>query len=339
MGRLKIAVLGLGNISKRHIKNMGSRADLVLVGRSLDRAESFKALMQLASAEVRSYEDLRRSDDLNAIIICTPPQQHCQQIEELWSTGASLLVEKPLCTSPEELLKIERLQSKPLRSNQFLMVGENYYYKPSTIFLRERIRSGALGDIKHIRVAKGSEQKSSDWRQAYGSLLEGGVHYLALLHDLMDAAGAPLQGPIKSTIAVPQGMNVERESHVIQRGGSLTAELIYSWCRPVLLKGLFQWSFVEGSRGKITFETNGILEISSRFFPMIQVNIRDIAGFQGLMNDLLLCLETGRTPYSDFKRAARDLHVPFEVYRAHGLSSEGRVVKDISAVSTKSATA
>jgi len=196
-----------------------------------------------------------------------------------------------------------------------------------------------LGEIRRIRVSKGNAQRSTDWRQSYGSLLEGGVHYLALVHDLMEAAGAQGTSSIQSTIKVPEGMSVERESHVIQKVGALTAELIYSWCRPALLKGLFQWSLVEGSRGRIIFETNGILELSSRFFPMIHVNGSDIAGFKGLMEDFLVSLERGRTPYSNFKRAARDLRVPFEVYRTHDLSSEGRVGKNIPAVARESASA
>ncbi len=67
--------------------------------------------------------------NIDGVIICSPPEFHKDQIIKSLEAGKAVLVEKPMCISEEEISEIEEVFRK--QKNPFLMVAENYYYKPS----------------------------------------------------------------------------------------------------------------------------------------------------------------------------------------------------------------
>ena len=83
------------------------------------------------------------------------------------------------------------------------------------------------------------------------------------------------------------------------------------------MKGVFQHSAIEGDRGRILFESNGIyVHIKGEgrrglTFP----GVGDLMGYGEMTRDFMKCLEEkGRKPYSDFERARRDLGIVFQAY-------------------------
>ena len=207
------------------------------------------------------------------------------------------------------------------------MVAENYYYKPSLAQLKQMVVDGAVGTVRRLEVQKLTRQSPSGWKCQYGALLEGGIHFVALIGDLADAAtpaGGLLASPTSISATFPTGSPAEpeRQSHLeLVYPGGLEARLRYAWDVPSLARGMLQHSRIVGDEGCIGFESNG-LYVWTRGRPGARLRVpglRDLMGYAAMTRDFLACLdEPGREPYSNLARARRDLSVVFEAYQKGG---------------------
>ncbi|MEE2658641.1 MAG: Gfo/Idh/MocA family oxidoreductase [Candidatus Latescibacterota bacterium] len=319
----QIGITGCGAIGALHARNLRTHgAELWLHNRTRDKAEQ---LCRQVSGEgvCNTYEELVSRCD--AVVIATPPEIHSDQLIAALISGKHCLVEKPLCASEAELRRIEDAAAA---SSAFVMVAENYYYKPSLSLMKEIVGWGGVGRVRSIHSGKRTQQEVSGWKSSYGALLEGGVHFVALISDLADTAlasdpDAPtIRYPVQITADFPTASSPERRSQSVwtyeNAGESLEAHLEYAWDVPSLTKGTFQHSRIEGDEGRIVFESNGIYlhtRGSGRrglSFP----GMSDLMGYQGMTRDFIACLKAPdeRQPYSNLERAFRDLEIVFTAY-------------------------
>ncbi|MCZ6635736.1 MAG: Gfo/Idh/MocA family oxidoreductase, partial [bacterium] len=179
--------------------------------------------------------------------------------------------------------------------------------------IKRLIAERTIGTVQSVRVQKVFTQAADGWKAGYGALLEGGIHFVALISDLFDAAPEQVEG------IFPDG-KVVHERHSVTRmtyAGGVLVELHYAWNVKSLTKGVFQHSQIVGDEGKIVFESNGMYlyvrgkHRSGIFFP----GFKDLMGTKRMISDFLHCLEeAARLPYSDFEKAKRDLGVVFQAY-------------------------
>src|SRR5690348_6078103 len=115
MTRYRVAIVGTGSIANYHIQalnEMQERAEVVAaVDVVRERVEAYSA----KNAIPRFYTDVaemleREQPDL--VDIATPPNTHYELIIRALESGASVLCEKPLCTSLSELDHILRVEQK-----------------------------------------------------------------------------------------------------------------------------------------------------------------------------------------------------------------------------------
>ncbi len=307
----KICLIGCGKIGGLHAKNLSGAADLFFCSRSRDSAERFNTAFQGKGVFPR-FDEALADADIAAVVIASPPEFHKEQVFRSLKAGKAVLVEKPMCVSREEVDEIEGvLREVP---DSLLMVAENYYYKPSLARIQQIVQDGSVGKVESVSVQKLFTQEASGWKRRYGALLEGGIHFVALISDLFQEA------PQKVTAEFPDRSEGEAERHSITRleyREGARAELNYSWKTKSLTKGIGQHSQILGSRGRILFESNGIYVFLNGkgkvglSFP----DLKDLMGYRRMTQDFLRCLEDrSRRPYSDFTRAKRDLQVVFEAY-------------------------
>ena len=309
----KICLIGCGNIGGLHARNLSGSAELHFCSRSRRNAERFNDAFGGNGAFDR-FDDVLEAAEVEAVVIASPPAFHREQIVRSLEAGKAVLVEKPMCISQEEVDEIgTALREAP---DGLLMVAENYYYKPLQEKIREFIKDGSIGKVESVSARKLFAQDAPGWKSNYGALLEGGIHFVAQVSDIFDAA------PRCVAAEFPGFQEGEAERSSITRleypDGS-RAELRYSWNTKALLKGLLQHSRIRGTEGRISFESNGMYGLLSAkgksrpFFP----EARDLMGYRRMMRDFLHCLEDRtRKPYSDFSRAKRDLQIVFEAYRS-----------------------
>lgn len=90
-------------------------------------------------------------DQVDAVVIATPPRTHVRLALMAMAAGKSVLVEKPLAMSITEAdLMIEEASARSLT----LMVGHTFEYNAAVWKLRELVQSGELGRIYYMDSAR-----------------------------------------------------------------------------------------------------------------------------------------------------------------------------------------
>ena len=311
MDRPGICLIGCGRIAAAHAGRLKGRARLFFHSR---REESAVSLNREAGGD-GTFADLNAalgSNRVDAVMITTPPEAHTNQVVRALEADKTVFVEKPMCMDAGEIARISAAVG-----NRPLMVGENYYYKPSLAIIKGWIDDGDVGEVERISVRKCFAQPSTGWKSAHGSLFEGGIHFIALLNGMFGAPSSVDAASFPNTSESP-----ERHAIVSLSYGNATAELEYGWDTPSLTKGVFQHSYVNGSEGRIVFESNGIYaRLTGRRACLRFPGFGDLMGAGAMMDDFLQMIETGRPPISGLDRAREDLETVFRAYELGGVGS------------------
>jgi len=308
----KICLVGCGQIGALHARNLVGKTDLFFYSRSWKSARHFQK--KFLGRGVISDFDVVLESDVDAVVIASPPEYHAEQVIAALKANKAVLVEKPLCISPKEVKQIEDVLAN--LENPLLMVAENYYYKPSLSYIKRILRLGFVGDVQSVFVKKLTAQHATGWKTGHGALLEGGIHFVALIGDLFDEV------PIDVEAVFPEYVEGEAERHSVTRwtfANGAVAELQYSWNTPSVTKGVFQHSYIKGTQGSVTFESNGIYVWHSGTALPVLPGVRDLMGYGAMTQDFLTCIQDrNQTPYSNFERAKRDLDIVFRAYNDLG---------------------
>ncbi len=133
-----------------------------------------------------STEELMAQRGLEAIILCTPHQQHADQMVAAAHAGLHIFCEKPLCLT---LADATRAVAQCKAKNLVLGIGHERRFEPEIMALRELIADGALGEILQIE-ANFSQDKffalpKDNWRLSnkhapVGPLTATGIHLVDL---------------------------------------------------------------------------------------------------------------------------------------------------------------
>lgn len=141
--RVRLGVIGLGNIAQRHIQNIGSGliADCELT------ALCSRVPPELATATgIPYFADhlaLIASDLCDAVLIATPTFTHYEIGAAALGAGLHVLMEKPLGLSVQEGEDLLALQ----KDGQVFGLMLNQRVDPVFVAMREVVRSDSLGDI------------------------------------------------------------------------------------------------------------------------------------------------------------------------------------------------
>jgi UDP-N-acetyl-2-amino-2-deoxyglucuronate dehydrogenase len=146
---LRFAVVGLGHIGKRHAEMVRRQAGCELVAGcdirpkdQLDVSDDFAFYADMA-------EMLAQHPTLDVVCICTPNGLHAQQAEMALEASHHVVIEKPMALNRAEG---ERVLHKALEvGRQVFCVMQNSYSPPS-IWLKEIVGSGILGQIQMVQV-------------------------------------------------------------------------------------------------------------------------------------------------------------------------------------------
>ncbi len=97
-----------------------------------------------------SYEDMLASDAVDAVYIPLPTSQHVEWTAKAAEAGKHVLVEKPLALDANLIKPLIKLRNKKkvLISEAFMVT-----YHPQWLKVRELIRGGAIGTLRHVQGA------------------------------------------------------------------------------------------------------------------------------------------------------------------------------------------
>ena len=147
---LRIAVVGYGQIARSHTRIMGREGHALrwLIGRVPERTEAF--------AREHGYEmhstnlaDALSDPDVDAVILCTPSEQHADQTEQCLNAGKHVLVEIPLAMSYAEG---QRLAHQARVVERTVMVAHTHRYQGAIRRAKAKIDGGEL--MLHSVIAR-----------------------------------------------------------------------------------------------------------------------------------------------------------------------------------------
>lgn len=155
---MKILIVGLGSIGRRHLKNITSLfPDTEVIAlrhiKALD-AESIPGVSQFfytLSDAIKAGPDVA--------FITNPSPFHIPVAIELAENGIHLFIEKPLSNDLNDVYQFSKICKN---NNTIVMIGFNYRFKKSLIALKDALNSGIIGKILSYRGEVG--QYLPDWR-------------------------------------------------------------------------------------------------------------------------------------------------------------------------------
>ena len=220
MDKVRIGIVGLGNIGQVHVNNLLEgkvpRGVLTAVGDAFpDKLPGFaaKGLKTFDSGEA-----LIASGEIDALMIATPHFQHTTLGIAALEAGLHVMVEKPISAhkaDAERLIAAADARPKLTFSGMFQMRVEPRYQK-----IRKLVQGGELGDL--IRVIwimtdwfrAEAYYQSSDWRATWkgeggGVLLNQCLHQLDALQWIV---GMPTK--VQSHVGIGKHHDIEVEDDV-----------------------------------------------------------------------------------------------------------------------------
>lgn len=219
-----IALCGAGTIAGVHAlaaREVGLSVEAVA---SRTRTTAERRAAEFASRAV-DYADLPAGADV--VVVATPPARHAEDALSALAGGASVLLEKPLCTT----LTQADLLCADTNSGRILY-AENLAFAPIVEEFLGRART--LGPLTHL------EARTLQSRPTWGGFLEPawgggvlfdlGVHPLALVVLVARATG---NGDVESVRADVSGDTTDTQADVwLTFGSGLRAHVVASWDGP-----------------------------------------------------------------------------------------------------------
>jgi predicted dehydrogenase len=171
--RLRLAIVGCGDVSKRHylpaLEQLAGHVELsALVDRRLDAAEALAAQVRAWSPGARAYESIEEAvaeqGGLDAAIDLTPAPAHGAVNRTLLESGLHVYSEKPIASSvPEadDLIRVAQERARLLMGAPGVAVTNRFRW------LRGIVDSGRLGRLT-LAVGHHADAGPAAWREYTG---------------------------------------------------------------------------------------------------------------------------------------------------------------------------
>jgi len=152
MSKLKIAVIGIGNIGQHHVRNYFEMPQVNLVAvcdvneeKGENLAKKYNCLFY------KDYKKMLVEQKIDAVSIAIPTSLHCRIACDVLDRGVNVLLEKPIATN---LVEAKEIINKAKEKNLKLMIGHIERFNPAIQRMKELIADNRLGDIISINIKR-----------------------------------------------------------------------------------------------------------------------------------------------------------------------------------------
>lgn len=179
---VEIGQVGLGAWGKNLLRNFISlnQSDVRLACDINDSACSSASELFKGLNLTNKYDDILNDEKIDAVVIATPPATHYDMAMKAIEAGKDVFVEKPLVLDLEEGINLVQAAEKHQR---ILMVGHIMEYHPVSLFLKQYIDDGILGEIYYLYASRINLGKVRDIEN---SLWSFAPHDISLIMFLLD---------------------------------------------------------------------------------------------------------------------------------------------------------
>jgi len=190
---IRFGIVGAGGIASkfaRDIRFVDGAIAVAIASRNLDKAIEFQNEHDIELA-FGSYEEMAKSDQIDAVYIATPHNFHMEQSILFMNHKKHVLCEKPISVNVKEF---EKMVVCAKENNVLLMEAMWTSFLPATLKIKEAIQSNKLGKFKHaylefgfsVMGQGGDTGRLFNPNLAGGSLLDMGVYPVAFTLNLTD---------------------------------------------------------------------------------------------------------------------------------------------------------
>lgn len=178
---IRIAVIGVGLIGQRHVETI-SRSEIAEVACVVDpHPQSAEFASQHEIVSYGSITQMLDGERPDGVIIATPNQAHVENGLECIRANLPILVEKPIAG---DVCSARRLVDEADKAGVPILVGHHRRHNPIIQAAKERIESGALGNIVAAHgmcwLYKPDDYFDVTWRTRPGA----GPIFINLIHDI-----------------------------------------------------------------------------------------------------------------------------------------------------------
>jgi predicted dehydrogenase len=193
-GPIGLAVVGYGpygGMGYHHGSAAQATSGLELVAACDESADRRKSA-ETEFPGVRAYStvtELVRDDDVEVVVVATPPVSHADIALELLRAGKHVACEKPLCFTVEDFDEISRTARAHERA---LTVNHGRRWDTDFVTIRRAVDAGLLGELFNVETFVGGfEHPCRAWHSEVsisgGTVFDWGSHHLDWILLLMDA--------------------------------------------------------------------------------------------------------------------------------------------------------
>lgn len=182
MDKIKVAIVGCGNIGKRHAEHINDLAQLVAV---CDIVES-KAQLLANQYNVPYYTEIQlllndKTIVFDLLAVCTPNGLHAIHTIEALNYGYHVLCEKPLALSSKDCNDMIRAAEK---NNRRLFTIKQNRFNPPVVEVKKIIDQGVLGKIYSVQLSCFWNRNIDYYRNSWKGTkeLDGGTLFTQFSH-------------------------------------------------------------------------------------------------------------------------------------------------------------
>lgn len=204
-------IIGSGLQALRRGQAIFDSRDDILVGMFSDNQETALRLSNiLRCANFDSVAELLNIEEIDPVVICTPPDSHFEYAKMALEAKKHVLVEKPFTQNSSQssaLLELAKNSEKTLRC------GFNHRFHPALLELKNIIEDGKLGSVKFSRSLYGiglRDEYREEWRAnpkiaAGGQFMEQGSHLIDLMQFLIGSVSSIFLKPMNFVLPTTAG--------------------------------------------------------------------------------------------------------------------------------------
>ena len=216
---MKVLVSGPGAFGIKHldgIKNIDGVEVVSLVGRTLEKTQAVADNYGIKHVSTDLAQALAETE-AEAVILCTPTQQHASESIQCMKAGKHVQVEIPLADSWADAEAVMKTQQE---TGLVCMVGHTRRFNPSHQWVHNRIKNGELNiqqmDVQTYFFRRQNINAKGEARSWTDHLL---WHHAAHTVDLFAyQAGDPIvkanavQGPIHPELGIAMDMSIQMQT-------------------------------------------------------------------------------------------------------------------------------
>ena len=145
---MKLAIVGLGSIGRRHLGNFRAVGVETLSAYDESPAQRESAARQFPFARVTATAEAAL-DGAQGVVVCTPPESHLALARMGLDRGAHLMIEKPLTQTADGVEALLRAcDAKGLR----VLTAYNWRYWPPMLLVERLLKQGRIGPLRAART-------------------------------------------------------------------------------------------------------------------------------------------------------------------------------------------